>query len=535
MEEKDIEHFNKDLIDTVKRYFEGVDEHVFIHKPLIYCHFAHGVGEPCYFPVSDWEKLTRILTDSLEHYNELHAAMNLVLFEDAIQHILMVGDSFRLTQNSSYTRRSGMEWLHETEAHIDYEDNFPDDRSMPVAEHEEEPGKEEGEEEQEQEFSHPKETEAENVGSNKDVTQGIDSTEKGSKAPTESPVSLLSQKHLFWFPAESFSEPESDKDTNDATKTQFSDGNNHIGVKTIYNEPGNKMIYDSKDFPIGPVLVNNDTKAMKDTVTNTDESWLDGYPVTQEAVEDDEEEDKVDGSMGTEDDIILTTDQPNHVEVRKADNSNPAPDKDLTQIVAAPTRMRDYGIKEIPLVLTPTSAPENVSASKGSEDVIRYHPTTSLGFVTQESTTTTTQHDRSNLKTATLKTSTTVSPIDHIPYPETEETTAYSTQAATTIPTREVFTDSLSNEFLEQENLTYGTGEKLLPTSEPCVGEDCPSPNKDPMIAIIVIVLCLLLFASILAVWCFKKRQQKSSVYKLNGKGQARHPQHHQQIEMQKV
>uniref|UniRef100_A0A8C3EYG9 Uncharacterized protein n=1 Tax=Chrysemys picta bellii TaxID=8478 RepID=A0A8C3EYG9_CHRPI len=144
-------------------------------------------------------------------------------------------------------------------------------------------------------------------------------------------------------------------------------------------------------------------------------------------------------------------------------------------------------------------------------------------------------HDRSNLKTATLKTSTTVSPIDHIPYPETEETTAYSTQAATTIPTREVFTDSLSNEFLEQENLTYGTGEKLLPTSEPCVGEDCPSPNKDPMIAIIVIVLCLLLFASILAVWCFKKRQQKSSVYKLNGKGQARHPQHHQQIEMQKV
>ncbi|KAG6940427.1 sushi domain containing 5, partial [Chelydra serpentina] len=77
----------------------------------------------------------------------------------------------------------------ETEAHIDYEDNFPDDRSMPVAEHEEERGKEEGEEEQEQEFSHPKDTEAERVGSSKDVTQDIDSTEKGSKAPTESPVS----------------------------------------------------------------------------------------------------------------------------------------------------------------------------------------------------------------------------------------------------------------------------------------------------------------------------------------------------------
>ncbi|XP_042314347.1 dynein axonemal heavy chain 11-like [Sceloporus undulatus] len=90
MEERDIEHFKKVLIDTAKRYFEGVDEHIFIHKPIIYCHFAHGVGEPHYFPVSDWNKLTRILTEALEHYNELHAAMNLVLFEDAIQHVCRI-------------------------------------------------------------------------------------------------------------------------------------------------------------------------------------------------------------------------------------------------------------------------------------------------------------------------------------------------------------------------------------------------------------------------------------------------------------
>ncbi|XP_053327234.1 dynein axonemal heavy chain 11-like [Spea bombifrons] len=90
MEEKDVEHFKKVLIDTTKRYFEGVDEHIFIHKPLIYCHFAHGVGEPRYFPVSDWEKLVRILTDALEHYNEIHASMNLVLFEEAIQHICRI-------------------------------------------------------------------------------------------------------------------------------------------------------------------------------------------------------------------------------------------------------------------------------------------------------------------------------------------------------------------------------------------------------------------------------------------------------------
>uniref|UniRef100_W5MKY4 Dynein, axonemal, heavy polypeptide 9 like n=1 Tax=Lepisosteus oculatus TaxID=7918 RepID=W5MKY4_LEPOC len=90
MEEKDVELFNKILIDTGKRYFEGVDEHMFIHQHLIYCHFAQGVGEPRYFPVSDWEKLHKTLTEALEHYNELHAVMNLVLFEEAIQHICRI-------------------------------------------------------------------------------------------------------------------------------------------------------------------------------------------------------------------------------------------------------------------------------------------------------------------------------------------------------------------------------------------------------------------------------------------------------------
>ncbi|XP_067892376.1 dynein axonemal heavy chain 11 [Heterodontus francisci] len=90
MEEKDIEQFYKILIDTAKRYFEVIDEHIFTEKPLIYCHFAQGVGEPRYLPVTDWKKLRRILTDALEHYNELHAVMNLVLFKEAMQHICRI-------------------------------------------------------------------------------------------------------------------------------------------------------------------------------------------------------------------------------------------------------------------------------------------------------------------------------------------------------------------------------------------------------------------------------------------------------------
>ncbi|KAL2088081.1 hypothetical protein ACEWY4_016909 [Coilia grayii] len=90
MEEKDVELFNKILLDTGKRYFEGIDESIFIHQPLLYCHFAQGVREPRYSRVSDWEKLQRTLSEALEHYNELHAAMDLVLFEEAMQHVCRI-------------------------------------------------------------------------------------------------------------------------------------------------------------------------------------------------------------------------------------------------------------------------------------------------------------------------------------------------------------------------------------------------------------------------------------------------------------
>ncbi|XP_061694561.1 dynein axonemal heavy chain 11 [Syngnathoides biaculeatus] len=90
MEEKDVEVFNKLLLDTSKRYFEGMKESLFIHKPLVYCHFAQGVGEARYHLASDWEKLQNILIDALEHYNEMHAVMDLVLFEEAIQHVCRI-------------------------------------------------------------------------------------------------------------------------------------------------------------------------------------------------------------------------------------------------------------------------------------------------------------------------------------------------------------------------------------------------------------------------------------------------------------
>lgn len=53
----------------------------------IFCHFAKGLGEPGYRPVPSWEELNQVLVEALDSYNEVNAAMDLVLFEDAMSHV----------------------------------------------------------------------------------------------------------------------------------------------------------------------------------------------------------------------------------------------------------------------------------------------------------------------------------------------------------------------------------------------------------------------------------------------------------------
>lgn len=53
----------------------------------MFCHFASGIGEPKYLAVQGWESLNKLLVEALENYNEVNAVMNLVLFDDAMQHV----------------------------------------------------------------------------------------------------------------------------------------------------------------------------------------------------------------------------------------------------------------------------------------------------------------------------------------------------------------------------------------------------------------------------------------------------------------
>ncbi|XP_067833371.1 sushi domain-containing protein 5 [Heptranchias perlo] len=413
----------------------------------------------------------------------------------------------------------------ETEGHVDYEDKFPDEDSMSFSDPDEEQDKvivsEDGVE-----------------GTDDELDEGADDSigEDGQDPlkPTESPVSLLSQKHLFWFPSEAFPDIEQPdtKKPDTEPKIQITSSDNQIGVKTDGTE--GVQTAEDEDLPVEPSIVHNETKVTKETIASTDESWIDGYPIASET---EEEGEKADGSMETDDETVVTTDHSNHVEISRSDTPSTTSASQYTQIITVPTGMPDQGVKQVDTGLTPTTAPENVSASKAIEDT-KYYTTTVSGIVTEESWKSSDAVTEPSLSSTT--TVETVSegfhPIDHVPVPteiaeiSTHQTLTSGTLEASTQTALDFTEIDTYDDFTKRENFSDGTEAKLLPTIESCGGADCPSSGKGPMIAIIVTVIALLVLAAILAVWCYKRRHQKTSVYEMNGKGQVRRGEH---IEMQ--
>ncbi|XP_078035559.1 dynein beta chain, ciliary-like isoform X9 [Augochlora pura] len=69
---------------------QELDETTIFTEPIIFCHFAEGIGEPKYMPIKDWPQLTKLLDEALHNYNDLVAAMNLILFEDAMYQVCQI-------------------------------------------------------------------------------------------------------------------------------------------------------------------------------------------------------------------------------------------------------------------------------------------------------------------------------------------------------------------------------------------------------------------------------------------------------------
>ncbi|NWH49049.1 DYH9 protein, partial [Fregata magnificens] len=91
VEERDYGTFDKIQLEMVKKFYDDIEETLEQTKRMnVYCHFAKGIGEPSYKPVPTWEELNQILVEALDNYNEVNAAMNLVLFEDAMCHVCRI-------------------------------------------------------------------------------------------------------------------------------------------------------------------------------------------------------------------------------------------------------------------------------------------------------------------------------------------------------------------------------------------------------------------------------------------------------------
>ena len=89
-EKKDQEQFEEIMNNVCSKEFGDLDQTALFNSPNNFCHFAKGIGEPKYDGIMSWEQINGILVEALDNYNDLNAAMNLVLFEDAMSHILRI-------------------------------------------------------------------------------------------------------------------------------------------------------------------------------------------------------------------------------------------------------------------------------------------------------------------------------------------------------------------------------------------------------------------------------------------------------------
>lgn len=60
-------------------------------EPTQHCHFGRGMNaDKQYAEISSMERVTNVLIEGLEAYNESNAVMSLVLFGDAVEHVMRI-------------------------------------------------------------------------------------------------------------------------------------------------------------------------------------------------------------------------------------------------------------------------------------------------------------------------------------------------------------------------------------------------------------------------------------------------------------
>ncbi|XP_070840062.1 probable serine/threonine-protein kinase kinX [Chaetodon trifascialis] len=233
----------------------------------------------------------------------------------------------------------------------------------------------------------------------------------------------------------------------------------------------------------------------------TDETWLDGYPVV---LAETENEDSITKRVRPEDRERGAADRPNDVEVGR-----PVPYTSSPEVPKSPTAepaLEQGGVKKMWPGFVHTAAP-SPDLSQPSDS-----PTypDSLDYDTQQAAPT-----RSWLGDLTEHPF-----LDHDPAPPVHNGD---------ILMEEHTVGTLPGETGERSEMEGELGENI------CTGENCPPPSssgRGPTVAAIIVVVCAAAVAVIVGVWCYRRQQQKSSMYEMNGKGQSQTRQG-QHIEMQ--
>lgn len=235
--------------------------------------------------------------------------------------------------------------------------------------------------------------------------------------------------------------------------------------------------------------------------TTTDETWLDGYPVIPEETDKDSVSGRVRPGTRERDAAVRTTDRPNEVEILRPESVNTRK-PELEQ-----GRVEEAWPGSIPTGAAPPSRLDP-SDSPSFSDTLDYDtqqaaPTHSwLGVLTEQPF------------------------LDHGPAPP-----VHGGDVLTFGVTEEHTMHSLPGETGERGEMGGERGEAM------CTGENCPphppsSSSQGPKVAAIIVALCAVAAAVFVGVWCYRRQQQKSSMYEMNGKGQSQSRQG-QHIEMQ--
>lgn len=158
------------------------------------------------------------------------------------------------------------------------------------------------------------------------------------------------------------------------------------------------------------------------------------------------------------------------------------------------------GLDETTLINTPSTAPENVSTSQ--EEMGFEHTTTPSGMAPTDTTPASPVHEINNVATATVSVSWGAKDLDHF----VDQT-----------PTVD---DEVLVETHDNQSVMEGDVDRSLDQAEDdgsCTVHPCHLAGHGPTIASVIIAIIAALVGVALGVWCYKRRQQKTSHYQLNG------------------